>query len=332
MIPETKQPAVSRALQEAFGVNEYEDIRLTTGGLSPSLVFRIVVQGKAYLLRILLRSEAIADPRVEFACMKIASEARIAPRIWYANLEDKILITDFVEAKPFPDDTALRIAPILRRLHALPDFPKMVNSNYLDVMDGFVQRFQAANLLPEGESGQLFRRYADLLQVYPRNEAELVASHNDLKPQNMIFDGQRLWLVDWESAFLNDAYVDLAEAANFFVSDEAQEESYLSAYFAEPAGEYRRARFFLMQQAVHIFFASFLLLMTARAGLPIAADSPTPDFRDFHQRLISGEIGLTTDEEKLQYGLVHLRQAQHDMQTQRFDQSLEIVGDLHASV
>ena len=33
MIPEEKQAVVTRALKEAFGVNEYEDIELLTGGL-----------------------------------------------------------------------------------------------------------------------------------------------------------------------------------------------------------------------------------------------------------------------------------------------------------
>jgi hypothetical protein len=40
MIPEAKQPAVARALKEAFGVTEFEDIRMMTAGLSPALVFR----------------------------------------------------------------------------------------------------------------------------------------------------------------------------------------------------------------------------------------------------------------------------------------------------
>ena len=44
MIPEAKQPAVTRALHAAFGVNEYEDIRLLTGGLSTALVFKIAVR------------------------------------------------------------------------------------------------------------------------------------------------------------------------------------------------------------------------------------------------------------------------------------------------
>src|SRR5436190_6817099 len=103
MIPDTQQPAVTRALFEAFGVNEYEDIRTTSGGQSSALVFRIVVGGKPYLLKT-MRKEIISDPAHEFACMKTAAAAGIAPRVLYMNLEDRVLITDFVEAKPYPDD------------------------------------------------------------------------------------------------------------------------------------------------------------------------------------------------------------------------------------
>jgi hypothetical protein len=145
-----------------------------------------------------------------------------------------------------------------------------------------------------------------MLKVYPRYDTDLVASHNDLKPQNILFDGNRIWLVDWESAFLNDQYADLAIVANFFVKDEAHEEGYLRAYFDEPAGEYRRARFHLMRQAVSIFYATLLLLEASRSGLSIDADKPTPDFRDFHQDLISGKVDMGNAEEKLQYGMINL--------------------------
>ena len=52
MIPDEKQSAVTRALHEAFGANEFEGIRPLTGGLSTALVFRIVVRGTPYLLRL----------------------------------------------------------------------------------------------------------------------------------------------------------------------------------------------------------------------------------------------------------------------------------------
>jgi hypothetical protein len=327
MIPDAKQPAVRRALHEAFGVNEFEDSRLLTGGLSTALAFKILVRKKPYLLK-LLRTEVISDPANEFACMQTAAEAGIAPRIWYANVEDRLLITDFVEARLYPADMIALIVPTLRTLHSLPHFPKVVN--YLETANGFIRRFQAAKILPESATEELFRRYAEVVKVYPRNDSDLVASHNDLKPQNISFDGERLWLVDWESAFLNDEYVDLAIAANFFLKDEAQEEGYLKAYFGEPAGEYRRARFYLMRQAVSMFYATLLLLEASRSGLTIDANMVTPDFREYHQELITDKIDMLKAEAKIQYGMLHLREALRAMRTARFEEAVARVGDFHA--
>jgi fructose-specific component phosphotransferase system IIB-like protein len=324
MIPEAKQPAVTHALQAAFGVNEYEDIRLLSGGLSSALACKMVVKGKPYLLKI-LRKEMIGDPRHEFDCMQAGAEAGIAPHIWYANVEDRLLITDFVEAQPFPEDMLPLIVPTLRTLHALPRFPSPMVGNYLDAANGFARRFQAAKLLPDSATEEVFRRYAGLIKVYPRNDSDLVSSHNDLKPQNMRFDGKRLWLVDWEAAFLNDRYVDLAVVANFFVKDEAQEDEYLAAYFGEPAGEYRRARFYLMRQVLSMFYATLLLMEASRAGLSIDADMQVPDFREYHQDLISGKIDMLTAEAKWQYGMLHLREALRNMRTARFEEALATV-------
>jgi thiamine kinase-like enzyme len=91
--------------------------------------------------------------------------------------------------------------------------------------------------------------------VYLRHDPDHVGSHYDLKPENILFDGDRVWLVDWEAAFLNDRYTDLAVAANLFVIDESDTAAYLHTYFGQPADECRLSRFFLMQQSVHMFYA-----------------------------------------------------------------------------
>ena len=325
MILEAKQPAVTRALHAAFGVNEYEDIHLLTGGLSSALAFKIIVKGNPYFLKI-LRTEVISDPRNEFACMQTAAEAGI----WYANVEDRLLISDFVEAKPFPEEMLPLITPVIRKLHALPGFPRPTMGSYFEAANGFVHRFQAAKLLPESATEEMFRRYAEVQKVYPRNDSDLVASHNDLKPQNMKYDGKRIWLVDWESAFLNDEYVDLAIVANFFVKDQAQEEEYLRAYFGEPAGEYRQARFYLMRQVVSMFYATLLLMEAARAGLTIDANMTTPDFREFHQDLIADKIDMMKAEAKAAYGMIHLREALRAMHATRFEEAVARVRDFHS--
>jgi thiamine kinase-like enzyme len=332
MIPEAKKEAVARALQEAFGVSEFEGIERLTAGMSSALVFRIVVEGRAYLLRVILNTDAApgpgqGDPTRQFACMRGAAEVWIAPRVWYTNIEDGVSITDFVEARPFPITEALVLIPAaLQKLHALAPFPRAVN--YLDAVDGFVRRFQAAKILPESETEELFQEYARVASLYPRNDSEMVSSHNDLKPENILFDGDRVWLVDWEAAFLNDRYFDLAVVANFVVTNDAEEEAYLQAYFGEAPGEYRRARFYLMRQVAHMSYAMVFMLIGAR-GKAIELDATTPDFRDFHNRIWAGEVSLVTDEAKLQYARVHMSQILQNMLSARFQDGLRIVSDRH---
>jgi hypothetical protein len=77
MIPEAKRIAVARALREAFGVTEAEDIRMLTAGLSSALVFRIAVRGRPYLLRVITRTDAMNDPTRQFACMKSPPKQRL---------------------------------------------------------------------------------------------------------------------------------------------------------------------------------------------------------------------------------------------------------------
>jgi aminoglycoside phosphotransferase (APT) family kinase protein len=327
MIPEAKTAVVGRALQEAFGVNEFEDIRMLSAGLSTALVFRIVVRGCPYLLRIITRTDAMNDPTHQFACMKSAAAAGLAPRVWHTSTENRISITDFVEARRFPKTEALALLPLtLRTLHALPPFPKMIiYRDYFEALDGYIQKFRAANIMPASETEELFQLYARVQSVYPRQDGEMVSSHNDLKPENILFDGTRVWLVDWEAAFLNDPYTDLAVTANFVVTNDADEEIYLRTYFGEAVSEYRLARFYLMRQALHMFYAMIFLLLGS-SGKLIEPNAEAPDFRDFHDGIWASEISLASTETKLQYGRVHMNQVLRNMRTVRFQDALRIVS------
>jgi hypothetical protein len=53
MIPESKRTAVALALREAFCTTKFENIRQLTSAVSTVLVFRILVGGYPYLLRIM---------------------------------------------------------------------------------------------------------------------------------------------------------------------------------------------------------------------------------------------------------------------------------------
>ncbi len=326
MIPEEKKAAVAHALQATFGVNEFEEISQLTVGLSSALIFKIVVKGKPYLLRVITRTDAVSDPAHYYSCMKPAAEAGHAPHVWYAGIEDRISITDFIEAKPFPISDAAEIMPdLLRRLHSLPPFPFRIN--YLDSMDGFIQKFKAAKIVPESATEEAFQQYERIKAVYPRNTSEYVSCHNDLKPENILFDGNRVWLVDWEAAFLNDPYMDLAVVANFIAMDDAGEKDYLERYFGEEVGEYRYARFFLMRQMLHLFYFTVFLLFRTPGAAPIDLNLTIPGFREFHNDIWTGKIDLGNNSAKQLYALVHLEQFKHNLRLKRFDNSLSVVSN-----
>ena len=329
LIPHERSAAVTRGLRQAFGVETFEDICLLTKGLSSALVFRIVVRGTPYPLRIITRPDAMSDPTRQFKCMQAGAEAGLAPRVCYTSIEDRISITDFVEAEPFPATEALvRMPAALRILHALPPFPKAVN--YFDAMDGFVRRFQAANILPKSETEEHFIRYEPLAAIYPRDDSEMVSCHNDLKPENILFDGRQVWLVDWEAAFLNDRYADLSVVANFVLTDDADEIAFLRSYFGHPPDEYQLARFFLMRQMMHMSYSAVFLFLGA-SGQPVDLSEMPPEFKDFHRRIWAGEVNLGDNHMKIVYGRVHWNRLLENMRQARFDEALRIVSARMAS-
>ena len=279
------------------------------------------------MLRVILRTDAIADPTRQFACMKAGEDAGIAPRVWYTSVEDRVSITDFVDAKPFSKREALaRVPATIRTLHALPAFPRTVN--YLEAMDRFIENFRVANILPDSETADAFELYAKVKEVYPQVETDMVSSHNDLKPENVLFDGERVWLVDWEAAFLNDRYLDLNVVGNFLTTNEAEEKELLDGYFGAEPTEYQFARFYLMRQILHMSYAAVFCLMRA-AVKPVDTDTKVRDYRDFHDRVWAGEISLAGDDERVEYARAHLKQGLTEMHAPRFEESLRIVRSFH---
>lgn len=329
MIPENKQSAVKKALQTAFHTDTFEHIQPLTKGLSSALVFKITVRGNPYLLRVITRTDAIADPTFYYGCMQVAAENTVAPSIRYLSIEDRVSITDFITEQAFSVETArATMPPLLRKLHALPKFP--FRMNYFESMERFMPQLQTARLLPEKEINALYELYGRIAGVYPKNDIEnWVSSHNDSKPENCVFDGQRPWLVDWESAFLNDRYLDLAIVANFIVTNETEEAAYLTAYFEKTANEYQHARLFLMQQRLHFYYFLFLKVIDRGAPSLEQALLPTHDFREFHNGLWKGEITLADTETKRAYARLHIEQFRQKAQSPRFEESLRLMTHHH---
>jgi hypothetical protein len=124
--------------------------------------------------------------------------------------------------------------------------------------------------------------------------ASLVASHNDPNPRNILFDGTRVWLVDWELGFQNDPLVDLAILTHELATTPDLETVLLNAALGVPPSRRVRARLHVVRVLARLFYGCIVLdslrgaahLATSEANVPF---TPTTFRRAVREgRLASG--------------------------------------------
>ncbi len=332
-IPESKHAAIEKAFIGAFGTAHIDEIAPLSGGRSSAPVYKISVVGKPYVLRLVMQIDALRDPVRQFGCMNAAALEGIAPPVRYSNADDAVSIIDFIEHTPLSESFGSitkrmsRLAETIKSIHALPLFPRLVD--FLDGVDGFIERFKASDILPEAATKAHFKAYAEVQRVYPRHQNDLVSSHNDLNPGNIICNEGRLWIIDWESAFANDRYVDLAVVNIFSGSGEVGEAACLQTYFGDELNDYHRARFFLMKQVCFMYYSMIFMHLVAvmrKADCVFIPEMETMRLKEFHTSLSAGEISMATPEEHLVYAKVLLNESLHEMKTPRFAESIRILG------
>ena len=331
-LPASKRPAIDRGLLAAFGNTTLDAITPVSGGLSGAGVHRIEIGGGVYLLRLDGPKEGagdgLRDPTRSHACMKIAAEAGLAPRVLHADAEAGVTITDFVVARSPQVPRAALIAQLgrmVRALHDTPAFPPLVD--YLDGLDGLAAQALGSGLPTPTMVAKARSVQVALSTAYRRLEPQLVSSHNDLNPGNIVHDGERPWLVDWDAAFLADRYVDLAALANVYARDPADEAALLEAYFGEPSTPDRQARLYLARQISHLFHAMIFISMAAgeRPGARLndfASDGRT--LAQLHLALSAGEPVLAGWEGRVAYGLAHLAEALANVGDARFAEATRL--------
>ncbi len=260
LIPPDKRGAVELALRSVRPGVELDAAERITGGASGAGVFRLRVGGENLLLRIEKARDALNDPARQYICMRIAAAAGVAPAVLHSDAEVGIALTAFIEAPAEALDSGARLALLaeaIRRLHATPLFPPLMP--YLDAMDSLVAGLAASGALPAEAGTRVQEAYAAVSAAYRKLGEDIVSSHNDLNRANVVFTADRAFVVDWETAFAADRYVDLAAAANFFTLDDAGELALASAYFGETPSPYRQGRLYLMRQINRIFYGVMLL-------------------------------------------------------------------------
>lgn len=333
IIPANRLSAVEKALLQAFNTIDISVISLLEGGLSTSIVYKIIVNNQPYVLK-LDSSERVVGPGAgSYTCMDIAANAGIAPTLYYQNAEDALSISKFIENQPLravftsPDILLPALAKTIRSIHEIPLFPE--GNSLLNTVETLIRQVRASPIFKKTIFEDFFDYYDVIRRHYPWDDTGKVSSHNDLNPSNLICDGKRIWIVDWDAAFLNDRYVDLAASANFFVRNEQQEKIFLEAYFGDGLNYYNSARFFVMRQISRLIYAILMFKLansSASAGIVDDPDLQTMNMQKIGEQIGAGKLSLSSYRGQLLYGKALLNEALLDMRSPRFELSVEVLS------
>ncbi|MEM7209933.1 MAG: choline kinase family protein [Pseudomonadota bacterium] len=225
-----------------------------TGGIT-NVNFVVEHAARKYVVRI---GEDIPHHGVmrfnEAAASRGAHAAGLSPAVVYS--EPGALVIDFVDGKTLSEADVRergmleRVVPLLKTCHReVPQHlrgPALAFSVFHVVRDyGHTLRDNSSRWMSEldrllGIAGELEARVGSI---------DLVFGHNDLLPANLIDDGERLWLIDWDYAGFNSPLFDLGGLASNNQLDEADEIWLLENYFNAPVTDELRDRYAAMKCA-----------------------------------------------------------------------------------
>lgn len=260
------------------GIDPQSAVIQKLGGLT-NLVFRVSGGNNEWCLRLPGKgTEEYIDRANEAQAASEAARAGVSPEVLYANPENGIMVTRFIEgtATMTPELFASRVGTPARAGEA---FRNLHQSNaqfnfrfeLFSMIDDYLGILSGKTVdLPEGYH-EVLKESEDVRRALNARPLPSSACHCDPLCENFLDTGDRMWIVDWEYSGMNDPMWDLGDLSVEAGFSKGQDEEMITAYFG---GEPQPAEL----GRIVIYKAMCDLLWTLWGLIQHANDNPAEDF------------------------------------------------------
>ncbi len=227
------------AIQRAAGLSCFTDpqeIKPLDGGITNVNLFVRDGQNE-FVVRLGNDIEAHGVMRWnELAISMAAALAGFSPKV--VHFESGVLVLEFLQASTYHEADVRNPSNLPRIIELIASVHRNLDAKLTQPVLAFwpfqVNRSYIARLYSDDSTHK--KALPEMLKQNALLEAavgqiDLVISHNDLLAANILDDGERLWLIDWEYGGYNSPLFDLAGLASNNGLSESQEHAMLEQYF-----------------------------------------------------------------------------------------------------
>lgn len=271
--------------------------------MSGAGVYRV---GTTHVLKISDPTEPLERWQVKARIQKDAAAAGLAPSIVHVDESRRAIVSELVIDRSFPawfgdpetrETAVVTLGRTLRAVHELPIPDGSAAADSLGLLAKF--KSELAGFPVAGAVGEAIARAES--DSPPDSQRALVLSHNDVNPTNLLFDGERLLLLDWETAAPNDPFYDLAAISVLLRMDVAMCLRLLAAHDGIES-DVLPARFAYDRRIIATLIGAALLNLARAAGHPGDPAATSGGLTEFYGRMRAG-LDIRSAEGKFAFGM-----------------------------
>jgi len=207
----------------------------------------------------------------ERAASAAAHAAGLSPELVYA--EPGVMVIRHIDGRTLAESdlrtNIARIAGLLATCHG--ELARHLTGPANAFWPFHVIRDYAGTLNAAGDqSGRELANYLTIVDALEARQAPLpiVFGHHDLLAGNLVDDGKRLWLIDWEYGGFGTAMFDLANLASNGNFSPADDDALLETYFRQSVRDELRRSFDAMKVASALREAAWAMVSAIHLDVP----------------------------------------------------------------
>jgi thiamine kinase-like enzyme len=278
--------------------NRFESLARSVAG---SCLYKIYSNYLEKSLVARVQKGSFADSSALYHDVMIASQEGYSPKVYLADAALGIIVLEEI-AHQWPSERYTssffeKINLPLRQMHQGRPFQR--TKLFYEWLDDAEEKLKKNNIPIPTFHSDYFNQYEKIKLILKSNssvfEKDIMPTHHDINPGNILFDQQKAYLIDFETASQDIFYLDLAEAFNFFIYDDSKIQSFLTVYFMKEPNEEQVSKFMLFKALAFLKNGLWLAHISGVTKLP--DDKNILEYPLFEARIRKGLVDFSNPQE-----------------------------------